>query len=502
MKDKSKPNILLFVTDTQRCDTLNCMGYPFAISPNTDRLAKEGVMFTQAHTASPVCMPARCCLMTGTHTPINNSIENGMGVREDLPRFTDYLKEAGYYNMMIGKTHFGLMPESFDYPAIPAGEDRDFDSTAEYTEFINKMGFEFDVEHPNPIPEDDYLDSFLVNKTIEQIEIAQKIEDKPFFAFCSIPAPHSPLVPPGDWEKLYDDVELPPINYVDGELDNMPEHLKRLVGIESLESENEKLLAEGKLSAEQADVLTEARGRTIRGKDPKFIETYRKRYYGFAAYVDSLVGRIINYLDESGLRDNTLVIFTTDHGQQYFDHGFNDKHNWYDESWRIPFIMSMPGTLPSGETAKYAVWTDIPTTILAAAGTKADHMQGYDLFTPLKNGKDSPRDFAVGTLYKSVAVANDKYKLEYYLEESTGRLFDRINDPNEQNDLYNNLEFADIKNKMVQAVLTWRADISDVNFLIENLIPGGPVARRIATHTRQMKGIDPDLRLSKALQEI
>ena len=500
-KQHGKPNILLIVTDTQRCDTLHCMGYDFAISPNIDRLASEGVMFTQAHTASPVCMPARCSLMTGTHTPIHNCIENGMGVREDLPRITDYLKEQGYYNIMVGKTHFGDMPESFDIPIVENGN-RDIFGHEAYEKHIEDLGFAFDVLHPNPIPEEEYFDAYLAKQTIAEIEKARQSKDMPFFAFCSMSCPHSPLVPPGKWADLYNDIVLPEINYVDGELDDMPEHLKRLVGIESEEQEKERMLAGGELSPEEEDVLCEARGRTIRGKNREEIDAYRRLYYGFAAYADAQIGKIVDYLDETGLRENTLVIFTSDHGQQYFDHGFNDKHNYYDESWRVPLIMRMPGTLPSGDTAEFAVWTDISVTILAAAGVKPDHMQGYDLFTPLVAGEKPERDFVVGTLYKSLAVANKKYKLEYYFEEATGRLFDRENDPKEQRDLYNAPEYAAVKNTMVQAVLTWRADISDVNFLVEHLIPGGPVARRIAPHTKKMKGIDPDIRLSKALRAL
>ena len=92
----STPNILLITTDTQRCDTLKCMGYDFAISPHTDRLASEGIMFTQGHTSSPVCGPTRCSLLTGLHTPVHGAIENGVRRREGLIAFTDRLKEAGY----------------------------------------------------------------------------------------------------------------------------------------------------------------------------------------------------------------------------------------------------------------------------------------------------------------------------------------------------------------------------------------------------------------------
>ena len=97
----------------------------------------------------------------------------------------------------------------------------------------------------------------------------------------------------------------------------------------------------------------EAIGRIIEMEHIETINQVRRLYYGYAAYCDAQVGRLLDYLDGRGLRENTLVVFTSDHGQQYFDHGFNDKHNFYDASWRIPFIISQPKTLPQGETRDF-----------------------------------------------------------------------------------------------------------------------------------------------------
>lgn len=121
MPDK-RPNILLITTDTQRTDTLHCMGSPFAFSPNIDRLAREGTMFTRAYTASPACMPARCSILSGLHTPLHGCTENGVMRYADMPVFTDALKQLGYHTIMVGKTHFGSIPESFDIRETVKGE--------------------------------------------------------------------------------------------------------------------------------------------------------------------------------------------------------------------------------------------------------------------------------------------------------------------------------------------------------------------------------------------
>ncbi len=482
-----KPNLLLITTDTQRWDTLKCMGNEHAISPCIDKLASEGVMFTQAHTSSPVCMPARSCLMTGLHTPIHGGIENGTTRLTHFTTLPDLLKEQGYTNIMVGKTHFGEVPDTFD---VVTGD--------EHGSYLKERGYDPQASHVHPtsVPEEHCLESYLVDRTIDEIE---KVKGSgPFFAFCSMPAPHPPETPPGKWMTCYDDVPLPEINYVDGEEQRQPEHTKRLLGIEK---ENRTLEGESKT---EVKYWREAIGRIIEKEHLDTIDQVRRLYYGFASYCDAQVGRLIDFLDRNGLRENTLVIFTSDHGQQYFDHGFNDKHNWYDASWRIPFVMSMPGTLPEGETRDFAIWNDITTTLLGAADTGCSTMQGFDLFTAVKNGEQSPRRCAIGTLYKSCAVATHNWKLEYYFEEGTGRLFDRQNDPLEREDLYANPAYSEVKNSLLHALLSWRGDIVDLKLLLEGTTKAKPdpdghtkVSPRIAMNTRAMKGTDAEIRLGE-----
>lgn len=470
-----KPNILLITTDTQRWDTLRCMGSEFAQSPHLDRLAAEGVLFEQGHTSSPVCSPARCSLMTGLHTPIHGCIENGIRRRANLPMFTDVLKQEGYYNIMVGKTHFDPVPESFD--VVKKATEKSNDADDIYAQHIRSYGYERVSRDPNPIPEHLFVDAFLADLAIAEMDKAIYQNKGPFFAFCSLISPHEPLDPPGIWRELYDDIDLPTVNYTEGEINRFPKQLKNLLGLTTDES---------------ADGM----------KDHTAIEKARKLYYGLAAYCDAQVGKLLDYLDRSGLRNNTLVIFTSDHGIQLFDHGFNDKHNYYDESWKVPFILSMPGTLPSGQKREFAIWNDIPATILGAAGTEAPYIQGFDLFTPLKNGLPSPRKCAVASLYKSAALATKRWKLEYYFEDRRARLFDRIKDPKEMSDLYDHPKYRHIRNEMVQALLHWRSDLSDVNALISSTGGGGPVARRIASHTLNMKGTDSESRLNDWAEQI
>jgi arylsulfatase A-like enzyme len=427
-------------------------------------------------------------------------LENGIQRHTHLPVFPDLLKKQGYVNIMVGKTHFGPVPSSFD--AIHTVTEKHIDANDAYARHIRSHGYSRVSSHPNPVPEHLFMDSFIVDTTIQEIEKAVDSGKRPFFAFCSLVSPHAPIDPPEKWASVYNDIELPEFIYVPEEAADFPEHLKMLIG---LNEENRKITESFDFNNSdglEKRFLAGNYSREFFAELKKAIDRVRKLYYGLSAYCDAQIGRLIHFLDQSGLRENTLVIFSSDHGQQYFDHGINDKHNYYDSTWRVPLIMSMPGTLPCGESRDFALWTDITASILAAAGTKCSSMQGFDLFTPLSKGEPSPRRCAAAALYKSVALATKRWKLECYLEEGQGKLFDRLKDPQERTNLYENPDYRQIRDALLTALLWWRADLTDLTHLSNATIGGGPVARRAAAHTVKMKGIDSEIRLNLRVQEI
>ena len=489
-----RPNIVLITTDTQRWDTLACMGSRHGTSPCLDRLADEGVLFEQAHTASPVCMPARVSLLTGYHTPVHGCIENGIDRRVELPVLTDALAAAGYTNVMVGKTHFGPIPDSFHVQRILKGE-KGSDSDDFYARHIRSHGYSRSSAHPNAVPPNLFMDAYLADTLISEIETVR--DDGPFFAFCSMPSPHSPNDPPGEWASLYDDRPLPDLNYREGEIDSHPQQLRRLVGTLTggpVPSVGRNSYVDGPFES-----VREAVGNRIDTADRSLIEQYRRLYYGLAAYCDAQIGRIVDYLDAAGLRERTLVIVTSDHGLQLFDHGFNDKHTFYDESFRVPLLMSMPGTLPRGMRCGFAGWTDITASICSAAGAPAAWVQGFDLFEPLRNGRESPRAVAVGTVFRSAALVTRRWKLAYYLDEDQGQLFDRLEDPGEQENLYDLASHRNTRDLLLVELLRWRSGICDTEYLRNHAHGGGPVANRVVPRIREMGGADADLRLHERL---
>jgi arylsulfatase A-like enzyme len=426
-------------------------------------------------------MPTRCSLMTGVHTPVHGCIENGFSRYNHLPMLTDLLDGAGYHNIMVGKAHMGPVPDSFHVQRVTRGEkSRDVDDM--YADFIRARGYPRATVslEPNPVPEDLFMDAFLATTAMEEMDQAIK-QDKPFFCFCSLYSPHGPIDPPGRWASLYDDVPLPPINYREGEIAGHPAAQRALLG------------------------YAEPGARSVDTVDEATIDKMRRLYYGLAAYCDHQVGRLVRYLDERRLRENTLVIFTSDHGTQLMDHGFSNKHNWYDESWRVPLIVSQPGTLPEGERRGFAIWNDLTTTILAAAGVSgsaAQHMQGYDLYTPLRCREPSPRQYAAATLFKTAAVATRRWKLAYYFEDGRGQLFDRIADPQEQIDLYDSAAHREVRDRLLVGLLAWYGDTVDLHGLIERSHRGGPIARRAVTHAKGISGLDAEERLNQVCRAV
>lgn len=484
---QKKLNILLITTDTQRTDTLGCMGSSFAYSPNIDRLAKEGVLFEQAYTAAPACMPARCSILSGLHTPMHGCIENGVDCYTHMPNFVDNLKELGYYTMMFGKTHFGPVPASFDLVEDVRGEKnqvrQDF-----YTKYFEEVGYPQNSRHPNPVPEEFCLDSLIVDRVIYGMEQSKK-RNVPFFAFCSILSPHSPLDPPGKWADFYDPAQLPEAHFAPEEWKSLPGSLQQLCG-----------LPRQTIPTDWMDALEEAKGTVADQIDLTDLARFKALYYGSASYCDALVGRILMFLEESNLRENTLVIFTSDHGQQYFDHGFNDKHNFYTESCRVPFIMCLPGILPAGLRCGFASTVDIAPSIVAAAGGSYSASNGFDLFTPLQHGEELPRHCAVSTIQRSMALMAGSYRLEYYMDDEKIRLFDLENDPMQDKDLSQDSRYIAVREYLFCSLLCWRAQLTDITELSGRLSVGGPVAARAVNRLRALVGNEGERRLNEKVK--
>eukprot|EP00937_MAST-01D_sp_MAST-1D-sp2_P007992 g7992.t1 len=477
-------NILFIGTDQQRTSTLRSYGNEWAHSPNIDRLADEGVRFSDAYTVSPVCSPSRTAVLLGVHVPIHGVYENGVVQHDHVASLTPYfdvLKAQNYSTALIGKTHFNPVPASIDHLDAHTGNS-------------DKRGAN--------VSADDFLETYLVNQTmafIDSVRAANGTERK-WFVYCSMVSPHPPnWVPEGPWAHVYDGVALPPLNYRAGDIAALPYQTRMLLGLLGREHDDPPAFPLGRANMSLIDAPA-ATG--VADPDGRY------NYYAQAAYVDAQVGRLLDFLDARALANDTLVVFASDHGTELYDHGINnDKHNFLDASLRVPLLMRLPGQLPAGATRRFATTLDITATIVAAAGadTPRDY-QGFDLLTPLAAGLPSPRAVGVSCEYRAMAVVTPSWKLAYFPEQGEGRMYDRVRDPLEQTDLFANTSAlgpaaaaatARARDGLLIALLRWRAQQDAIGYLQLNSKAGAATATLAWNHTESVRGTDAELRLQE-----
>ncbi len=415
----SRPNILLILTDQQRADTINAAGASWMKTHNLDRLAAEGYLFENAYTNNPICMPARHTLLTGLPGRDHGYPDNdwGKGMRKRLPTFPELLSDAGYETRTIGKNHFYPPRRHNGYlnmelmQEIPAFREQD-----EYLQYLKAEGYGnvmnihgvrnllFMVPQRSLLPEEHHGTAWVANRAIDFI----KTNDgrHPWLLTLGFIAPHPPFNVPDDYADLYNDA-------------NFPDPVESKTPISGLAEEN-KLLG---------DLPTSA-----------YVRRMRELYYSAVSHVDHHVGRILETLERTNLADNTLVIFTSDHGEMLGDYGTYQKWLPYDACCRIPMIFRYPGRIPAGtRQGGFADLSDLFSTILDTAGVEypADYdLQGESLLTS-DGVKDRSRqyvEYSVGSR-RWISLRDERFKYNYYFGGGLEELFDLINDPLERENL-------------------------------------------------------------------
>eukprot|EP00931_Biecheleriopsis_adriatica_P001989 TRINITY_DN10258_c0_g1_i2.p1 TRINITY_DN10258_c0_g1~~TRINITY_DN10258_c0_g1_i2.p1 ORF type:complete len:501 (-),score=87.66 TRINITY_DN10258_c0_g1_i2:317-1819(-) len=461
-----RPNILLLTTDQQRLDTMGCYGSTFAKSPNIDRLAAEGVRYTHSYTASPVCQSARASWLTGTQVPVHKVWGNGLEQyhQTDAHEMITSLKKAGYFTAAIGKTHYYPVPD-YDHLDAHTGNT--------------------DMRKPN-MPAAEFLETYLVNQTMLLLEnqLLTKIgPHQPWFVHLSFISPHPPSNVPLEWQDMYLHADIPNVTY------GGPE---------------ERAAFPHQLKSMYNDFEGAKYDEAFPGgyPDHKVINEFRRNYFALANYVDHQVGRIMEFLKYTGWAEDTYVIFTSDHGTNLWDHGLDEKYNFFDESWQVPLILRGPG-LPQGAVEEFAAGVDVSSTILAVA--QAEHppgLNGFDLVGPLVRGEAPQRTHGVaGSLLQGYAVVTREWKLTFYLDDRRGQLFDRVHDKEELVNLFDNPKYGAVKMQLLAALLSWRAGLEPVEWLQPHLSPTAkfPNAKFVQEYTMNLTGREPEVQLQADL---
>lgn len=420
---KNPPNILFIFTDDQRFDTIHAINNPGIITPNMDRLVKDGVSFTRAHfmggTSAAVCMPSRAMLLTGKS--LFHLEDNGGIITEDHALMPEVFKKAGYKTYGIGKWHndqtaynrcftnggkimFKGMSNHLNVPVF------DYDPTGNYSEDKKYIGSKFSSE-------------LFSDEAIKHIE--NHNFDDPMFMYLSYTAPHDPRMAPKEYLDLYplDEITLPS-NF-------MPEHP----------------FDNGEMKIRDETLAPWPR-------TPEIVREHIAAYYAMITHLDFHIGKVLEALDRSGQRENTIIVFAGDNGLAVGQHGLLGKQNLYDHSVRVPLIFAGPG-IPKGVQAHTLCYLlDIfPTLCEITEQSIPESVEGRSLLPAIKNTQTKCYE-SVFLAYKYLQRAirtDDNWKLIKYNVQGheTTQLFNLNDDPGEMKNLVDNAEHAEILGSLI-----------------------------------------------------
>ena len=482
---KEKPNILFIMSDDHAYQAISAYNDKLIKTPNIDRIAKEGMLFTNACVTNSICAPSRATILTGKHTHINGKIDNITPFDTTQTTFPQLFQKAGYQTAMFGKLHFGNSPKGVDEFMILPGQGHYINP-----DFIDKKG--------NTITINGYVTDIITDLSLNWLK-NKRDTLKPFMMMYLHKAPHRPWWPSPEKfaefskkkfpepESLFDDYKNRGTAAKTAEM-NILQHMmyshdskirpETLISMGAINPEVKDYKGSfydryGRANAEQKlkyDPILD----TINAYFNKYWPTmtdkekmrwkyqrYMQDYLGTLASVDENVGKVLNYLDDSGLADNTIVIYTSDQGFYLGEHGWFDKRFAYDESFKTPLLIRWPNVVKPGTTEEEMVQNlDFAQTFLEAAGIDApDDMQGESLIPLLKGHKESwtrhnvyyhyyeyPGEHMVKRHY---AVISKEYKLiHFYYDVDEWELYDRKKDPHEMNNVYGDPEYAQVQKMM------------------------------------------------------
>ena len=482
---RRRPNVLWICTDQQRFDTLGCYGNPFVNTPNIDRLAGRGVLFTNFYTQSPVCAPSRAGFLTGRYPRTTRLRQNGTAIPEDEVPVTRLLADAGYFCGLVGKLHLGW--DFSDSGGVAVTERRIDDGysyfhwsmtsfpdwrlgidqarTNEYSHWLRAKGVSFEYTPfrgskyvETGIDAEHHQTAWCAEKAITFIE-ANAPFDNPWLLSVNPFDPHHPFDPPREYLEPYldrlDEIPLP--NYSPGELRDKPIF--------------QRLCHEGAYNVPGA-----FRFDGMDGEDHRLI---RAAYWAMVDLIDTQVGRMVAALERTGQLEDTMIILTSDHGEMLGDHGIYLKGPFfYEPAIRVPFIVSWPAAIPPGRRSEALVEAvDIAPTLLDMAGLpRAPGMQGRSLWPLLSGVRDvnRHRDDVYSEYYNAsvmfsdpdplafmTMVRSERYKIVAVHGHETGELYDLAEDPGETRNRWDDLAYRDVRFSMLKTLadrIAWTVD--------------------------------------------
>ena len=451
------PNILFIFTDDHASHAMSCYGSKINETPNLDRIARGGMLFRNCFCTNSICGPSRAVILTGKHSHLNGFRQNGDRFDGSQQTFPKLLQAAGYQTAVIGKWHLETDPTGFDYWEILYGQG------PYYNPPMNRMGKR--IRHTG------YTTEIITDRALDWLQNGRD-SAKPFLLMYQHKAPHRDWEPGPDYLTMYDDVTIPePDNLFDDYSGRgTAAKTQEMTVARDLNDRDLKLTPPPNLTPEQLEQWNAAyepkneafREANLSGKELvrwKY-QRYIKDYLRSVAAVDDNVGRVLDYLDESGLADNTVVVYSSDQGFYLGDHGWFDKRFMYEESLRMPLLVRWPGVVEAGsENTDLVQNLDFAETFLEIAGVPVPaDVQGRSLVPLLKGDtQDDWRDSIYYHYYefdgdrrtahmvrRHNGVRTDRYKLIHFYNLGEWELYDLERDPREMQSVYGDPDYADV----------------------------------------------------------
>ena len=498
--EDERPNIVFLFTDDHAPHAIGAYGGWLAgvdPTPQIDRLAAQGLRFENSFCTNSICGPSRAVILTGKHSHLNGFRDNGDLFDGDQPTFPKMLRAAGYQTAILGKWHLKSDPQGFDHWEVLPGQGDYYNPVLLSAEGRRTV--------------EGYCTDIVTDLAIEWME-SQRSSDAPFLLMAQHKAPHRNWMPAPRHLNLWDDVDLPEApTLFDEWLDNAPparhqemsiEHELNLVydlflepwegwdpragrALDSSGFRNlERMTPEQRATWDAAYADENQAFRDAELTDEELVrwkyQRYLKNYLRTIRGVDESVGRILSYLDETGLADNTIVVYSSDQGFYLGDHGWYDKRWMYEESLRMPLIVRWPGVTEPGSVSNELVQNlDYAPTLLEAAGVAIpEDMQGRSLL-PLLRG-EAPADWRDAIYYHYYAypsvhqvarhygIRTRTHKLMHFYQFGEWELYDLDADPDELRNLYGDPAHTDVMASLAVRLGELRAhyaDDSDVSLM-------------------------------------
>ncbi len=459
----TRPNIIFIITDQQRFDTIRELGFDYMETPHLDRLVREGTTFTNAHISAPSCAPSRASLFTGYFPHTTGILRNADAWNHG---WIELLADSGYRCINIGKMHTYPYHTTMGFHEryVVENKDRYMEERYYYDEWDKALHARGLVKQQRELyrkrsdyrdslgaflwelDEDMQSDNFVGNMATWWID-TKPVPEQPLFLQIGFPGPHPPYDPTPAEAAKYLGKTLPLLAVTQDELDSQPRAFK--------------VLQQHNYDIDHDSVVHKC--------EPTHEERHRQRacYLANVTMIDTKIGEILKSLEARGYLENSVVIFSSDHGDCLTDHGHSQKWTMYDIITRMPVIVWSPGRFEAGRRIdELCQQMDIGPAILELAGVDVpDTMEAESLLPALEGREWSPRKYVYaehgqdhildGTDFMTM-VRSDTWKLVHFIDEDEGQLFDLVNDPDELKNLWRSAEHAEQKQALLAELREWR----------------------------------------------